>query len=155
MTIQKQARFAYRNASSLSNDGDITMGDAVGDSAEDKTLLGTGGHSDIQLIDEEDNTPEDLTKQVQCQFDALIEIVSELCLNVCILSKASPLTDTMSFIKFDDVLCEVWLLPKLLDFLITHQNHRIHDYNTVSALFYLLFMYSSFNYDLKEVLLLL
>jgi len=78
---RRRAQFAYRKASSgpqkanpRSIDGDITMGDAVGDNLEDETL---GNSGDIGLIDEGDDTPEDLTEQVQHQFNTLIVIVSD------------------------------------------------------------------------------
>ena len=50
------------------------MGDAVGDNLEDETL---GNSGDIGLIDEGDDAPEDLTEQVQHQFNTLIVIVSD------------------------------------------------------------------------------
>lgn len=78
---QRRVQFACRNASSgtqkvnpRSNDGDIRMGDAVGDSLEDDIL---GNSDDIGLIDEDDDAPEDLTEQVRHQFDTLIVIVSD------------------------------------------------------------------------------
>ncbi len=74
-TSRKRVHFACRNGSSWSNDGDITMGDAVGGGEEDE-MLGTGG--DVRLIDDDDDTPEDLTAQVQQQFNSLIVIVSDL-----------------------------------------------------------------------------
>jgi hypothetical protein len=63
-----------RNASSWSNDGDITMGDAAGDGEEE--VPGTTS-SGIQLIDDDDDAPEDLTEQAQQQFNTLIVIVSD------------------------------------------------------------------------------
>jgi len=72
---RRRVQFACRNASSWSNDGDITMGDAEGDGEEDEM---PGTCSDIQLIDDDDDAPEDLTEQAQQQFNTLIVIVSDL-----------------------------------------------------------------------------
>ena len=74
-TNRRRAQYACRKASSWSNDGDITMGDAMGDCAEDE-MLSTRG--DVQLIDEDDDAPENLTEQVEDQFHTLIVIVSDL-----------------------------------------------------------------------------
>jgi len=71
----RRAELAYKKAITgthkpitRSNDGDISMADAIGDGID------LGG--DIELIDGDDDAPEDLTEQVQHQFDALILIVS-------------------------------------------------------------------------------
>ena len=45
----------------------------MGDSSEDETL---GISGNIGLIDEDDDAPEDLTEQVQHQFNTLIASVS-------------------------------------------------------------------------------
>ena len=73
-TSRRRVQFACRNGSAWSYDGDITMGDTVGDGEEDEML---GTRSDVRLIDDEDDTPEDLTAQVQQQFNTLIVIVSD------------------------------------------------------------------------------
>jgi len=46
------------------NDGDITLGDAMGDGPEDEMLENSG---DIGLIDKDEDALEDLTEQVQHQ----------------------------------------------------------------------------------------
>jgi hypothetical protein len=78
---RRRAKLAYRKVGSGTqkadprlNDGDITMGDAVADGLEDGTLNNSG---DIGLIDEDEDAPEDLTEQVQHQFNTLIVIVSD------------------------------------------------------------------------------
>ena len=77
---QRRVRLAFRRAGSGKqkadprlNDGDITMGDAVGDGSEDE-MENSG---DIGLIDEDEDAPEYLTEQVQHQFNSLIVIVSD------------------------------------------------------------------------------
>jgi len=78
---QRLAKLAYRRAGSGTlkadprlNDGNIMMGDAMGDGPEDEMLENSG---DIGLIDEDEDAPEDLTEQVQHQFNSLIVIVSD------------------------------------------------------------------------------
>ena len=81
MADRRQARLAYRKVGSGTqkadprlNDGDIMMGDVVGDGSEDETLENSGH---IRLIDEDEDAPEDLTEQAQHQFNSLIVIVSD------------------------------------------------------------------------------
>ncbi|KIJ96064.1 hypothetical protein K443DRAFT_58662, partial [Laccaria amethystina LaAM-08-1] len=81
---RRRARLAYRKAGSGTqkadprlNDGDITMGDAVGDMSEDETPEDSG---DIRLINEDEDAPEDLIEQVQHQLNSLIKQV--LCLSI-------------------------------------------------------------------------
>jgi hypothetical protein len=69
----EKARSGTRTADPRSNDGDIAMGDAVGDGSEDAMSESSG---DIGLIDEDEDAPEDLTEQVQQQVNSLIVIVS-------------------------------------------------------------------------------
>ena len=78
---QRRAKLAYGKASSGTqkanprlNDGGVTMGDAVGDGSEDKMSENSGN---IRLIDEDEDVLEDLTEQVQHQFNSLIVIVSD------------------------------------------------------------------------------
>jgi len=75
---QRWAKLAYRKAGSgtqkAADDGDVTMGDAVGNGLEDKTSENSGN---ISLIDEDEDAPEDLTEQVQQQLNSLIVIVSD------------------------------------------------------------------------------
>jgi hypothetical protein len=78
---RRRAKLAYRRVGSgtqkanpQSNDGDITMGDPVGDESEDEMLENSG---DIGLIDKDEDALEDLMEQVQHQFNSLIVIVSD------------------------------------------------------------------------------
>ncbi|EDR15496.1 uncharacterized protein LACBIDRAFT_321367 [Laccaria bicolor S238N-H82] len=99
---RRWAKLAYRKAGSGTqkanprlNDGDITMGDAVGDGSGDE-MLENGG--DIGLIDEDEDALENLTEQVEHQLNSLIVIKQVLCLSIMMHSTNQECNSLQSII---------------------------------------------------------